>query len=120
MDNTITFELPINEYNIESSFNHRDGSGSIQVWGYDEENPVSLLDYNRFHDPDDLSGMTYRTTLTLSDCFEDGLQKDLSINKIEFVHEGDNPTINVEFQAKTAEDIQAIKDSMKDCGFKVK
>ncbi|MGL9682149.1 MAG: hypothetical protein ACR5K2_04280 [Wolbachia sp.] len=27
MYNTITFELQANEYNIESSFNHREGSG---------------------------------------------------------------------------------------------
>lgn len=31
MDNTITFELPANEYNIESSFNHREGYESIRI-----------------------------------------------------------------------------------------
>ncbi|MDR2609808.1 MAG: hypothetical protein LBC06_04440 [Rickettsiales bacterium] len=117
MDNTITFEPPANEYNIESSFNHREGSESIRIWGYNEEGPVSLLDYSRSHDPND---MTYYTMLTFPSCVEDNLQKDLSINKIEFDHESDNPTINVKFQAETETDIQAIKDSIKNCGFKVK
>ncbi|MDG7056654.1 MAG: hypothetical protein LKM43_00655 [Wolbachia endosymbiont of Penenirmus auritus] len=117
MDNTITFELPANEYNIESSSNHREGYESIRIWGYNEEGSVSLLDYSRSHNPND---MTYHTMLTFPNCVEDNPQKDLSINKIEFDYESDNPTINLKFQAEAETDIQAIKDSIKNCGFKVK
>lgn len=116
MDNTITFELPINEYNVDSSFNNHEGLESVQVWGYNEEGPISLLNYNRSCDPSD---MTYHTTLAFPGCVESHFQNDLSINKIEFVRESDNPTMKMEFHAKTLSDIEAIRDGIKDCVFKI-
>ncbi|MCA4775096.1 hypothetical protein IHO40_03145 [Wolbachia endosymbiont of Mansonella ozzardi] len=90
----------------------------MNLHGYvDKTSKALCLCWSRSHNPND---MTYYTMLTFPNCVEDNLQKDLSINKIEFDHESDYPTINVKFQAEAEIDIQVIKDSIKNCGFKVK
>ncbi|MGL9717111.1 MAG: hypothetical protein ACR5K9_00060 [Wolbachia sp.] len=122
MDNTITFELPINEYNsIESSYTYNSGHESVRIsaQGAESSVPPMMLDHAR-----DSSGMTYYSSLMLSGC-EDYIEKglfaqDFSINKIEIDNRSDNPIMNVELQAKNVDDIQAIKDSIKNCGFKIK
>ncbi|MDM8335196.1 hypothetical protein [Wolbachia pipientis] len=44
----------------------------------------------------------------------------MSLNRREIDNKSDNPTINLEFQAKAEIVILAIKDKIKNCGFKIK
>ncbi|MCA4774015.1 hypothetical protein [Wolbachia endosymbiont of Mansonella perstans] len=79
---------------------------AMNLHGYGDKVRKDLcLCWSRSHDPND---MTYYTMLTFPHCVEGNLQKDLSINKIEFDHESDDPTINVKLQAEAETDIQAI------------